>query len=1097
MIKKNLKTLMLVGVLAFCQTVLADPPDDPIIVTIPTDSAATIPGSVNFVPFGSNLNGPIVRPFQTNFGIPRAAGSVWDWKPTRSNYFFRTDFSQNPNDDYLCPPKPSDFTQLARQFDTAACYENKKSFTTLVGTEISAEVNKQLILSDESVCACLYQKAETNRILANVLRTDDLNLQVSDVDKQILNYKNGLAEVTKKMAEKSLASSFQASIIFDGNKDATEAYKNNLGQEFLGAVENANAGRAPGSAGGGVVGGLIGGIFDWKNLSRQKDASEGISGIERTVGVGKVNRAKFEEGIKRVNEEFKVPDPNPAILSEAAYASGQCIGGREFLAFNQLPDGDEIFQELDVANFQENDWDYNILKNQYKGYMVLSGDFKSLPGNAMAIKRIKAKMNFLNKNPMIKSFLAAQDNYKDYFARKKPDSTYQETINSYLNGGKLQRNKQKLFDIMKKMAKDNICSRPGQKSTDCLKKSLNDGRLQTYKKDLQDLFKKPEVAEIAKIESKYDLFRDLDQFKLDRTVDPKSLPLTQEAVYTNFVKETGLDPDKCLDGNLDGTSEKLSECSQIYASYCKRVRSVVPRLAETEDSALADNIDSAMAHDFNPDIEKNPHLREFNANICNQPKRKNPQDLNEKPATFFSYKTEYCAANRSKPECSGDSNENIAIIRAKFMDEYRLSFTEEELNFNLAMKIDKVESINKADAHSIATQTNGTGSATGSSGSSSSDTIADWTKVNQSFPGSSNTASNSNSGLGNDALPEAEAKAVPFSGLARGLSSLSNAMGSTDAVSDEPQMNYSNASMGGAQASTQNLEVPKVENMEKPEREELLEDWKKEMEEWKAKKNSPDAAQSALASANEASMKAKIEALEQLLANQKQLTADQYKLINDSIAAQTRIQDRTIASQDESEEGPRTTNRRRSSNGIVGSNTDVDDETNRTPGNVPEQMNTSGSGNGGGAAASSRSRSSNSNAISDNSRDSVAREEAKLVNLRENSNGSITITSTAGNTGATSANAIVVPVSDAIYLSATSPAGLNLSQIEASIPKDQIAKLQDKGEYFILLLQNGSNPPLEVKVKKEKNGLVQVDGAPIVSRNVSLEGLLNTLPTTR
>ena len=144
------------------------------------------------------------------------------------------------------------------------------------------------------------------------------------------------------------------------------------------------------------------------------------------------------------------------------------------------------------------------------------------------------------------------------------------------------------------------------------------------------------------------------------------------------------------------------------------------------------------------------------------------------------------------------------------------------------------------------------------------------------------------------------------------------------------------------------------------------------------------------------------------------------------------------------------------------------------------------------SASASFSRSVSTGALaSSSSKDAIQREQSKLVYSRENSNGSITIVSSGENS---LPNAISVPVSDSVYRFVKSnPVGLNMEQIENNIPKDQIAKLETTGNYFILLLQNGSNPPLEVKVKKETSGLVQVASEPVVERQVSLEDLRNTL----
>jgi hypothetical protein len=69
--------------------------------------------------------------------------------------------------------------------------------------------------------------------------------------------------------------------------------------------------------------------------------------------------------------------------------------------------------------------------------------------------------------------------------------------------------------------------------------------------------------------------------------------------------------------------------------------------------------------------------------------------------------------------------------------------------------------------------------------------------------------------------------------------------------------------------------------------------------------------------------------------------------------------------------------------------------------------------------------------------------------------------------------------------------GLDLSQIEKNISKDQIAQLEGKG-VITLLLQNGSRPPLEVKVRRHNNKLVQVENTQVITRRVSLKTLQNT-----
>ena len=124
-------------------------------------------------------------------------------------------------------------------------------------------------------------------------------------------------------------------------------------------------------------------------------------------------------------------------------------------------------------------------------------------------------------------------------------------------------------------------------------------------------------------------------------------------------------------------------------------------------------------------------------------------------------------------------------------------------------------------------------------------------------------------------------------------------------------------------------------------------------------------------------------------------------------------------------------------------------------------------------------------------REALAREEAKLINLRQETGGAITIEGVKG-TSATGANAIAVNITDDFYKQVrVNPVGLNLKQIEASIPKDQIALLEKQG-VITLILQNGKNPPVEVKVTKRNGSLVQVENTSAVVRRVSLQSLQNT-----
>jgi len=220
-------------------------------------------------------------------------------------------------------------------------------------------------------------------------------------------------------------------------------------------------------------------------------------------------------------------------------------------------------------------------------------------------------------------------------------------------------------------------------------------------------------------------------------------------------------------------------------------------------------------------------------------------------------------------------------------------------------------------------------------------------------------------------------------------------------------------------------------------------------------------------------MKAKIEALETLLSQQRKLTEDQYKLLNSAISNQQIAQaSKAVApalAQNTDKEAMEKA-RVRSHSGFTTTamaNGTLSDETMRGPASIKENQTNTSAGNSGAASLQRSSSSSGARA----SADSVAREEAKLVNLRRFPDGSITIES-ASKGGQVAPNAITVPVSDEQYrLLQSNPGALSLSQIEKSIPKEQLAELEKSGQ-IILVLQNGENPPFEVKVEKKDNKLV-------------------------
>lgn len=270
---------------------------------------------------------------------------------------------------------------------------------------------------------------------------------------------------------------------------------------------------------------------------------------------------------------------------------------------------------------------------------------------------------------------------------------------------------------------------------------------------------------------------------------------------------------------------------------------------------------------------------------------------------------------------------------------------------------------------------------------------------------------------------------------------------------DPASFSSTNQSSAFTPSSESSSPEKKVQDMSQDERQKILDDWKSQYAQMAENRSSQD-------SFEEKALKTRIDMLERLLSEQKKLTEDQYKLLNQAIAQ---------GKKEESQGPAKTAHDERNEKVARDQSSERSTDVSRAPSSINPVSNNGDSFREGSGSQASVSRKGSSKSA-DSSDDAVARENSKLVNLRNNADGSITIE--AIRSGQVQANAITLPVTDEMYkLLQVNPAGLNLSQLEKRIPKEQIALLEKKGE-IVLILQNGTNPPFEVKVEKKNNKLV-------------------------
>lgn len=717
-------------------------------------------------------------------------------------------------------------------------------------------------------------------------------------------------------------------------------------------------------------------------------------------------------------------DANPQLVNDKfPYPADQCVSPRVFILTRQLPNR---YIKTDLQKpFSEENWNYKLIEKRYSELMSLPVEEREK--TAMTeILELKEKLQFLNRNPVIKYSLAV-----DVAKAEKPEEA--------------KKLKEFVFNQLKTLIPDECAD-------------INSKCYQDYKKKMADLVKDPRLIPALRKEARIDHAERVKR-KVNSSGSEVRKEPSQRGIISEFMEQYRLpSPDTCEKDTTKGI-----ECLEIFSGYCRTLDKYaddIDSLVNSQKISLVyNNLDDLLKDDFNPDINTNKDFKLVNDALCNTPvKRKLTAIGYPETATFSQFVNIHCK-QKSNPGCSRNSIEAYDILKEawgqkygteKVISQVEEGLSQEEKHRLKSIRKGSVGQMALADIQDMKMQTN--------RNQSDADLASEMPTVRGATV-FDRPLTDVMTGMNEK---DSDASKATIASL--GQSVANNVAAYTDPAPayDELPVGYaSNFTTPMSTATT--AEIPKVEEMSEEKRRELLSDWQKEYDDWK--KDKGDSLSSSDKS-KDSDLRQEIATLKALLDQQKQISEQQYKLLNDAIIAKKEAiaQLPSATHEEKASEKKPGQSFAATARAIQEEATDLS----RAPASIKEvKHNTSGALGGAAAVASISKRGSSS---SDGSNESVAREQAKLVNMRRFSDGSITIEP--GSTGQLQGNAITVPVSDEQYkMLQVNPAGLNLSQIERSIPKEQIAKLEKSGE-IIILLQNGSNPPFEVKVAKRDNRLV-------------------------
>lgn len=732
------------------------------------------------------------------------------------------------------------------------------------------------------------------------------------------------------------------------------------------------------------------------------------------------------------------------LLRDEEYPENQCLSPIEFLAMKQIPtgeDGELVKEDMGKDPFVESDWDYNALQAEYDD--IMSKPIRDRATEKNRILKLKAKLAFLNRNPMVKYIMGSSAADVGLLVDKMSPEHAAE-VREVFNSANYTALKNRMYRIMSRLSRPN-CQR------DCLRR---------FQSDLKGFFDDhPERIKLATLEAHKDSLKRMkkkvnrEDYMSQNLVEP-----TQQNIIAQFIQNYNLpSPDTCRSGATMETDQAIN-CLEIYAGYCRTVDSYASEIQSltNTDPDLLDNLDQITADDLNTDIETNEEFAELNREVCHEGRGA----MFRGRRNYFQYRDELCRKENLAQCQDRNSPESVRFFRARFDKDRRLRGSDEYERMNETGAADV--QMSEADAQSVSS---GNGSSSRNPWNAADTYVENRRSERQRALMESISTTRS--------AEEATTAAVTGASLNNSQNRRSQE------VVEDSSFDYTTALAGSLSGqnsisnATATSEPQRVEDMDQTRRQEMLEDWEREYGIWKERYGSD---KSPATSAQETQYRTEISTLRALLDQQREISNQQYQLLNDAIAARTRAEQERIAADEE-----RTIERRersdvssRSSGGSSISAASTDEVVTRGPASIADPQ-FAASGSGGGSASSGGASvgggAGGGAAVSaSGSADSVAREQAKLDNIRTFSDGSIIISSR--NTAATP-NAITVTVSgEELNLIRTNPDRI-ISQVQRDVTPEQLAELQQNGEVTVLVRTSNPNDPVyRMKLSRVNERLV-------------------------
>ncbi|HLW57729.1 MAG TPA: hypothetical protein VKY27_10110 [Bacteriovoracaceae bacterium] len=366
------------------------------------------------------------------------------------------------------------------------------------------------------------------------------------------------------------------------------------------------------------------------DVGQTKDATDFLTHMVETYK-GKVRDEVYNEAFAMVDNHYSANGSLLDNLNSATKRPDSCFPFADYLKVSMIPTDESFWKSLlDVKDIKKGEWDYTELTNQY--------NYKNSDK-----KTIKAKLDFLNKNPTLKAIF-------------------------YLGDEELQ--KRVYAEMRKALSPSSSCIKDGN----CRSQFFNKGG--NLQESLKSFYEDPKVKEMTIGVTYANTVADIAGVH-NYKVGGLSLPALRMAYA-----DGNSTYDNC---DTNTFHEDAPACGDIFQNYCSELYSrkdeMIPQLEwkETNASYANDWLD-----DMEPEPAKNQGYLEFQNKMCEKLARKLPGT--SKIVNLQAFKDSYCPKNKN--ECDGlDDAGLFKLFISKtqgtdkiFDDEYNLVKDEEGLH---------------------------------------------------------------------------------------------------------------------------------------------------------------------------------------------------------------------------------------------------------------------------------------------------------------------------------------------------------------------------------------------------------------------------------